>query len=197
MKKFFRVTRPTFWGDCGAVLCAGLASRCPEDASGILRLQRTGPWVPSLTLPRNNVVVTSVFRKNLENDWPGMFEFGIVQKVHIVELRWEDYDLRACIPDGLQGEVEGHILYRKHSERASRQMGDLWEVRLRKGAQTKSHRDPEDGHWIIEIDIDTWDGSVFFRSSTQRHVIATTAFADWLLKHVGDWINLEEIEQSR
>ena len=67
--KFYRLGGPALWGDYGDVLIHGFAGGL-EEQGGILEIERTGPFVPPITLPMpasQNLIVTDEFRKQLES----------------------------------------------------------------------------------------------------------------------------------
>src|SRR5258708_4824998 len=86
------------WGDYGHILQHGMAGHRPR-GDGRLALERTGPYIPPITLPGiGEVVVTSAARQLLESSELTGFSFQPVDKVLTVELHWEDWDLSADEP---------------------------------------------------------------------------------------------------
>lgn len=54
------------WGDYGSMLLSGMTSHLPRK-NGLLQLERTGPFVPPITLSGvDEIVVTDTFKRQLE-----------------------------------------------------------------------------------------------------------------------------------
>ncbi len=80
------------WGDYGRILQHGMAYHLPG-TEGLLALERTGPFVPPITIPGlGDVVLTSSARELLESSGLTGFSFRPVKKVLTVELHWENWD---------------------------------------------------------------------------------------------------------
>ena len=65
--------------------------------AGKLALERTGPYIPPITLP-GDIVLTSEARNLLEVSGLSGFSFLAVEKALIVELHWESWNLTADEP---------------------------------------------------------------------------------------------------
>jgi hypothetical protein len=151
------------WGDHGHILYHGMSSHQPRKG-GCLRLERTGPPIFPITFPGpGEIVVTGRFRQALEGSGLTVFAFRTVIKHHIVELDWEDWDPTAEEPERLpeSGEPEDYILGLPHSDAASTELGDLWElvphengadvIRIGKYLETK-----------LALIKESWNGTDFF-----------------------------------
>jgi len=166
MPEFFKVaartTIPGGWGDYGDILEHGMAAR----SNGRLALERTGPYIAPITFPAvGNVILTDDGRRQLESSGLSGFSLLPVEKAHIVELRWDQWDLTAEEPHEYpdSGEPEDYILARPHSPIAARELGELWEVevplsiKIVRPAIVNSYKD-------LLIDPSTWNGADLVRS---------------------------------
>jgi hypothetical protein len=107
-----RSIAPSDWGDYGDILQHGMTAHL-ERVGGRLALERTGPYIPPITLPGiGDIVVTSNARALLESSGLSGLSFLCVEKVLIVELHWEAWDLSAAEPAQFpeSGEPEDYIL---------------------------------------------------------------------------------------
>jgi hypothetical protein len=187
--KFYEVQRPLVPnGDNGDILVHGWA---PDRVRGTLVVERSGPFVPPLSQPTRKLVVTDVFRKQLEGSGLTGLKFATVQlrKVPWIEWRqWEPYGpLEFRPPAG--GEPENYLLRRKHSEKAAKAVGKLWELRLAPGITVL-----RDG--VCRPKGRTWTGLDFFSASvpfTYRFFVTERA-CDWLLDHVPEWVELPKVD---
>jgi hypothetical protein len=142
---------PMPWGDYGSILWSGMTGHLGRDAQGRLQLERTGPFVPGIFVSGlREVLVTGAFRARLERSGLRGARFGPVALTRIVELDWEHWDRDADDPAiyPSDGEPEGYILGRPHSEETARRMGPVWEVLgapADEAAQADVVQLPEDG----------------------------------------------------
>jgi hypothetical protein len=107
----------------------------PRTPEGLLQLERTGPFVPPITLASasaGDLLVTGAFRAELARSPLTGLEFRPAEKTHIVRLEWERWDLTAedppAYPQG--GEPESYILDRQHDPGLAAQIGPIWETVL-------------------------------------------------------------------
>ncbi len=103
------------WGDYGAILVSGMSAG--RDEFGRLRIMRTGPWVPPITIVSGvHAVATDTFRELLLTSGLHGFAFQPVDKVRVVRLDWRRWDLTAAEPARYPagGEPESYIEKRKH-----------------------------------------------------------------------------------
>jgi hypothetical protein len=136
MTSFFKIKGrsilPEAWGDYADILQHGMTAHSQRE-DGNLSLERTGPFIPPITLPGiNDIILTSVARELLESSGLTGFTFIPVKKKLIVELRWETWDLNDEEPREMpdSGEPEDYILGKPHCRTAARELGDLWEVSI-------------------------------------------------------------------
>lgn len=118
----------TPWGDYGYMLVNGMTSYHKPGTP--LPLERTGPFVPPISFPWQNVIVTTEMKGTMINAGFMGIVFGEVFKKRIVKLDWHKWDIKAKEPVRYPagGEPENYILGRKHSDELSKQIGELWEV---------------------------------------------------------------------
>ena len=193
--RFFRLEGPDVWGDFGGVLIGGQASdRCRQD--GLLLLDRTGPFVPPITLPFDVVVVTTEFCQKLQEAFPGL-QFRQVIKDHIVELHWETWDRNVFPqerPPG-NGEPEDYLYSNPHSPETAEEMGDLWELVLRVGAESRLI-DRGSGFLQLQILSPSWTGEDVFQTMPSRiaQIVVSERAKQWLEHEVTDWVSFDEAE---
>jgi hypothetical protein len=151
------------WGDYGDILIHGMASRA---ATGVLELERTGPFVPPISQPRGFAVATAAFLDHLRKSGLKGFESGPIQltKVPKVDwLEWEPYGTKEMkYPAG--GEPENYILRRKHSPEAAVAIGELFEIRFKRGIEVS--RDGAITSWRLVDGSDLWSRRAIDPSTT-------------------------------
>ena len=105
----YTLTRPAApWGDYGSVLIYGMSMHLPRVA-GLIQLERTGPFVPPITQPGLEIVVTDAFKARLEASGLTGFGFQPVLKRDIVQLEWERWDREAVSCLSIRGRGAGGI----------------------------------------------------------------------------------------
>ncbi|MEQ1906981.1 MAG: hypothetical protein ABL888_22545 [Pirellulaceae bacterium] len=189
---FFRVSGPLLWGGYGMLLAGGFA-RCGGSEEEPFLLFRTGPFIPPISFPFPHVVVTQDFRKQIDDSGWFSFDYRNVVKKHIAKLHWERWDRNADQPKKYPrgGEPEGYILNSWHSRSAAKQMGDIWELRLPRGADTASKEVEGERRMKVMVNPESWDGQNFFRSKTQGYLIVSTEGAEWLRQTCQEWVTLD------
>lgn len=96
---FYRVEGPNQWGDYGHILIHGMTAHLPRKDNR-LQLERTGPFMPPITLPGvGDVLVTDVFRSELTESPFAHLDFCGVVKARIVEYHWENWDRKSPEPE--------------------------------------------------------------------------------------------------
>jgi len=126
--KYWSLRAPEFWGDYGAMLAGGMlvgGDRDPEKPV----LMRVGPFCPPISRTLYSLVATSVFAERIAQRFSDV-ELVPIVKGKIVDLRWETWDRTCPRPPLLPctGEPEDYIELLPHSQSASAEMGDLYEV---------------------------------------------------------------------
>ena len=137
--------------------------------AGKLALERTGPYIPPITLP-GDIVLTSEARNLLEVSGLSGFSFLAVEKALIVELHWESWNLTADEPAEYpeSEEPEDYILGRPHSRTAATGLGELWEIVVPTTARILRRKDAASSYTDIksilnsyrdlQIDLSSWNG---------------------------------------
>lgn len=113
------------WGDYGHILQHGMCSHV-SGYEGPLQIERTGPYVPPITLPGiRNVILTTPSKQLLDSSGLTGFSFRPVKKALTVELHWETWDWSAEEPEEFpeSGEPEDYILGQPDSPKASAALG--------------------------------------------------------------------------
>jgi hypothetical protein len=117
----------TNWGDYGDILQHGMTAHLKRD-NGFLSLERTGPYMPPITFPGlGDIVLNSDGRKLLDASGLGGFSFQPVNKIRVVNLAWNDWNLAADEPPEYpeSGEPEAYILGRPHDPDVAEKMGEI------------------------------------------------------------------------
>jgi len=134
------------WGDYGSILVHGMSAHLKR-GDGRIQLERTGPFVPPVTLPGiSDIVVTAAARAELERWGIDGLTFLPVDKTRIVRLDWISWDRTAPKPAEYpgSGDPEDYILGRPHDESCSRELGDLFElVPARAGLVAREELEPQ------------------------------------------------------
>lgn len=119
-------------GDYERLLISGITGYLPRK-DGMLQLERIGPFIPPLSRPSDDVIVTAEFlqtlRKSEFNDWTTI----PVIKELICLSEWT--------PDGeatMPGDPEDSILGGQHDQNLADEMGDLFELVLPVGCIARS-----------------------------------------------------------
>jgi hypothetical protein len=180
---FFKMGgRPLFnpgWGDYGEILQHGMSTHLPR-RDGKVALERTGPFIPPITLPFA-IVVTAEARVLLETSGLSGFSFLPVEKARVVEFHWEGWDLEALEPAEYpeSGEPEDYILSRRHSPAAASALGDLWEIVvaptvtiLRPSSVVRSFKD-------LKLDTKTWNGEDLIKGNGYGSILFSQRAMEW------------------
>ena len=117
------------WGDYGEILHHGISWN-RERVDGVIQLERTGPFIPALSMPSTDevVIVDDLRRRLSASDLQG-FVVRPVTKRKIVRLEWQtwpDAGEPAQYPAG--GEPENYVLRRRHHDPTADELGALWEL---------------------------------------------------------------------
>lgn len=178
------------WGDYGDILTHGMCAKGGE--RGPIQLQRTGPFVPPITFPGiGNIVVTDEMKQAMEQAGFRGIKFRLVEKSHIVELAWHEWDQAADEPEFYPegGSPEWYILNRPHSDKLADSIGTLWEVVLSEGAEVTRHSDPMTHEITFEYVEGSWNGNDLFRVSENYYQYASARARNWLELHAAKWVS--------
>lgn len=134
MSKFFAmesVRSP--WGDYGDILLNGLVEATECVGPPIIRILRTGPYVPPMTQPFGFIIVTDEFRRDLERSQLTGFDFEQTQYGKVVRLDWQTWSTDTNEPMSYPetGEPEDYILGCPHDPTLLAQMPRLWALAVR------------------------------------------------------------------
>ena len=171
-----------------------MTSHLPSQG-GFLALERTGPFIPPITLPGiGDIVLTSAARESLDASGLSGFEFRPVHKVLTVELHWEDWDLNADAPQQFPdtGEPEDYILRKPNSPSASAALGELWELYVPAAATVLRPQPIVHSYGDLRLDIDTWNGCDLIRSTGYGSVLFTERARSWFAERWANYIEFLE-----
>ena len=185
---------PEKWGDYGHILQHGMTSHLRR-VGGLLALERTGPFIPPITLPGiGDVVLTSAARQLLESSGLNGFDFRRVEKVLTVELHWENWDLTADEPPRYpdSGEPEDYVLGQPNSEAASAALGELWEVVVPSTTRIVRLKEDIDSDKDWYLDLSTWNGTDLFRSDSYASMLLSEDAREWFTDKWGKYVSFNE-----
>jgi hypothetical protein len=170
--RFYIINTPKHpWGDYGYILTQGMAHR---GDSGILEIERTGPFVPAVTMP-------------------GIGEIVVTEKLLIVSSDWNLWDQDADEPreHTESGEPEDYVLGQPHSVEADEQMGNLWALELNRDAQTQRERRIVEHRREIKLVTSTWRGQDIFAAQGVRFIYLTESAKVWFERNVPGGLTFE------
>jgi len=184
------------WGDYGNVLYCGMTSHLGR-INGLLQLERTGPFVPPISLSGiGNVIVTDKFRRDIQASGLTGVTFKSVIKKHIVLLEWEKWDKRSGEPLEIPetGEPENYILGRMHSEALAYEIGDIWELCIEKGALVEKQPVGKNS-WDVEIYLleSSIPNKDFFRAEGVGSVYLSKHARLWLERTYYEYVDFRKI----
>jgi len=186
---------PRQWGDYGYMLQHGMAAHLPRQG-GKLRLERTGPYIPPISLPGiGEIVLTTQAKHLLDSSGLTGFTTETVEKALVVELHWENWNLDAEQPFEYpeSGEPEDYILGKPHSASASAALGELWEIVVPGTLTVIRARSIVSSYKELKIDVSTWNGADLVRSNDFGSILFTEKARDWFSGHWGKYIAFEEL----
>jgi hypothetical protein len=196
---FYRLVAPNApWGDYGDILIHGITSCSARDERSP-ELQRSGPFVPPITIPGVGcIVVTDSLRRELQSSGLTGFSFVPAIKSVIVPIDWHEWDLLAEVapvyPD--DGEPESYITEGEHSSELASRMPDLWRLLIAPGAT--EIRVPEGVHYggdgQIFIRVSSWQGADFFRADTTLYNYVSARARQWLLERCPAWLAFKPVK---
>ena len=182
------------WGDYGDILQHGMTAHLPR-LGGRLSLERTGPYIPPITLPGiGDIVLTSEARELLEGSELSGFSFVPVEKTLIVELHWEAWNLNAHEPPEFpdSGEPEDQVLGKQHSSTAAEALGELWEVAIPNTASILRPQSTVSSYKELKLDLSSWNGADLIRSEGYGGALFSQRARHWFNEHWGTYVRFDE-----
>jgi len=185
MPTFFKIEGrsilPESWGDYGDILQHGITAHSSR-VNGNLALERTGPYIPPVTLPGiGDIILTTEARRLLESSGLTGFAFRPVEKKPVVEVHWENWDLNDEKPPEYpdSGEPEDYILGKEHSETAADALGDLWEVLVENTARILRLTPIVSSYTDLRLELSSWNGADLIRGSGYGSMLFTERAQEW------------------
>lgn len=192
--EFFRISKgSTSWGDYGSMLLHGMTGRLARNSEGLLQLERTGPFVPPISLPApGDVIVTESMRRMLTGSGLTGFTSLPVCKARIVHYEWHLWNRAAANPMEypVDGKPEGYVLDRPHCAETAAALGDLWELRIPKGVAEVRTRGS------INVRGPSWTGLDFFRGDATRWAYVSMRARSWLEQHVTNFVDFVSVPET-
>lgn len=180
---------PEAWGDYGEILQQGMAWHSPR-VNGKLALERTGPYIPPITLPGFSMVITDAARTLLESSGLTGFTFLPVEKKLIVELHWETWDLSADEPGKYpeSGEPENYIPGKPHSPTVAIAMGELWELVVPINVKVLRPTPTVSSYKDLRIDLSTWNGADLLKGEDYGGILFSQRAKDWFAERWSQYV---------
>lgn len=182
------------WGDYGHILQHGMTSHLRR-IGGLLALERTGPYIPPITLPGiGDVVLTSAARQLLASSGLTGFDFRPVEKILTVELHWENWDLTTDDPPRYpdSGEPEDYVLGQPNSDAASAALGELWEVVVPNTTRIVRLKEAIDSDKDWFLDLSTWAGTDLIRSDSYGGMLLSEHAREWFADNWERYVGFRE-----
>ena len=184
------------WGDYGSILCNGLVSSVPED--GPCRLQRTGPFVPPISIAfRRVVVVRDDIKARLERSGlrgVGGFRPLVLEKV--VCIPWHEWDWEQPL-DGprlpFNGEPEEYIYHNPHDPETAAKLPPLWTWHPEQIGRVI--RSPEGVVCLAGI-LQARRDVFRLRDKSYRAVLVNERGKHVLEDMVGDWLSFKPVQDE-
>lgn len=197
MDAFLLRAPPTPWGDYGGVLVHGMSAHLPATADGHIQLERVGPFMPPVTFPAWNVVISELTRQGIVRAGLVGVTFRDVSKARIVALDWQPWDRESRLPPYVppSGAPEDYVLDRPHDPATALAIGPVWEVSgPTVGSGTRERLSKRPRAYRTTITLPESVGADFFRVSGVRHLLVSRTARQWLEAAVGDWVDFEAVE---
>jgi hypothetical protein len=175
------------WGDYGSILFHGMS--CYSDREdGLIQLERTGPFIPPISFPASDIIITAAFRQQLESAGLTGLCLRPVIKHLIVASEWHLWDRSAEDPAFYpnSGEPEDYILGHKHRADLADEMGPLWEV----CPPVVARIERSDGIRLVVESIPSLD---FFRAEGVGYNYVSARARGWLEDHAAEWVKFEDV----
>jgi hypothetical protein len=184
------------WGDYGNILIHGMSNHLGRRGGddGPIQLERTGPFVPPITFQGSgHILVTDEMKHQMEQAGFRGITFRPVEKAHIANVEWHEWDLDAeepeYYPEG--GEPEGYILNEPHSAKLAASIGTIWEVVLSDSAQVTRHTDPTSHETTFSYVEGSWNGNDLFSVAENYYKYTSARAKAWFEQHAGMWVSFQ------
>jgi hypothetical protein len=116
------------WGDYGHILRNGLLAPRRVKSSAVVKVERTGPFIPPITFPFDAIVVTEQTKEQMEAGRFTGLQFTRARYVKVVRLDWHKWDALAPEPQHYpaSGEPEDYIIEGENCDRTAVLMPAIW-----------------------------------------------------------------------
>lgn len=178
------------WGDYGAILMHGFGMWDGH----ILVLERTGPYVPPVTIVDWKLVLTNEARRSVDDS--GLtIRWAEVDKKHITEVGWRSWDQEGEWPAVMppNGTPENYVLEFPHSDRVANAMGDLWCVVAPAVAIARKPKRRNYDIKDIALSLTGWRGEDVFSAQGMGFTYVTERAKAVLEALAGGVISFEEV----
>lgn len=189
------------WGDYGNILIHGMSAHLGRKGGdeGPIQLERTGPFIPPITFPGiGDIIVSNDMKQQMEQAGFRGITFRPVEKVHIANIPWHEWDLDAdepeCYPEG--GEPAGFILNEPHSTELAESLGPIWEVVLTDSAEVIRQTDSTSHEIVFKYVAGSWSGSDLFSVSENYYTYVSPRAKHWLEQHAGEWVSFQDVARQ-
>ena len=193
---YFILNRPRHkWGDYGETLVHGHGGI----VDGICRIERVGPFIPPITMPGYEIVVSDSVRAELEESGLTGFSFIPVVKAKVVRLDWHQWDWQSSAPAIYPetGEPEDYIDEGDHCEVTAKALGDLWAILVPEIARVERDRPIVESPDELHLLLDTTQGLDLVGSKDVRYHYVSERAKDWLLSRFRPWVQFQEASVRR
>lgn len=196
MPDYYTVHPAAPWGDYGRVLAHGLARQTSEGAWAI---ERCGPFVPAVTMPRADLVVaTNTLRQAAQASELLGLDFAPVIKAKIVRLDWHTWDATAQEPASYPrgGEPEAYVQAGIHDPETSSEVGELWRFSHSSWGTGAVQRTKGSRAQTFSLERGEGAGPDIFTASGLRTVFASARARAWLAAQAGKWLRFGEVKTT-
>jgi hypothetical protein len=183
------------WGDYGAILIGGLSAH-RDRVGGRIQLERTGPFVPPISLPGlGDVIATSNARARITSAALTGCVFLPVDKIRVTRVVWANWDTTEPLPPDLpaSGEPEDYVLGAEHDQGTSEELGQLWELVpevVGRAEQRRLSRMPRRYEFDLDVDGPCPD---FFRPEGTRRLFISERARGALGEDACRWLQFHEV----
>jgi hypothetical protein len=186
------------WGDYGRILVHGMSAHLPR-LDGSIQLERTGPFLPPITFPASDVIVSTPMRAAILDAGLTGATFRPVTKARIASLDWEAWDRASKEPPFMPSSraPEDYVLAVQHDPGAALALGSVWEVvapAVGTGERELVGRRPRQYRTTISIPDDL--AADLFRVGGLRQLFVSRAAREWLERHAGEWVSFEDVNRT-